>query len=115
MAGRISSTGTSNEKSDFQSMRGCPFNDPNRRYGAIDLLSTNNSMKEKKLIVDRVNFPGEMTEVGQQRITAFCGRKTKFPIKCNYRVPHNYLNSGSEFQPANAVESLITYETSGKM
>ena len=27
-----------------------------------------------------------------------------------YRVPHNYLNSGFEFQPTNALESLITDE-----
>jgi hypothetical protein len=30
-----------------------------------------------------------------------------------YRVPHNYLNSGFEFQPTNALESLIPYEKSG--
>jgi hypothetical protein len=30
-----------------------------------------------------------------------------------YRVQHNYLNPGFEFQPTNALESLITYEKSG--
>jgi hypothetical protein len=48
-------------------------------------------------------------------IIAFSGRKIKFPIKCNYRVPPQWLTQAWEFSLQFEGKSLIIYETSGKM